>query len=194
MNCTSCGKQSPEESTFCAFCGTPLASGRSTGAPMSIPEPLASPSSASTQYGGFGARLGAFVIDIIIINMAGTVVVLPVSILLALILPGLGADGELAEIAGGIAGGLIGIAVSWLYEAAMLSSSRQATLGKQALGLMVIDLNGRRLSFGRATGRNFARYVSALTLLIGYLIQPFTAKRQTLHDMLAGTLVVKRPK
>ena len=194
MNCTSCGKQSPEESTFCAFCGTPLASGRSTGTPMPSPEPIAPPASASTQYGGFGARLGAFVIDIIIVNMAGVVVVLPVSVLLALILPAMGLDDTLVESVGGLAGGVIGMAISWIYEAAMLSSSRQATLGKQALGLKVVDLNGGRISFARATGRNFARYVSALTLLIGYLIQPFTEKRQTLHDMLAGTLVVKRPK
>ena len=74
----------------------------------------------------------------------------------------------------------------------MLSSSRQATLGKQALGLVVTDVQGRRISFGRATGRNLGKYISALTLLVGFLIQPFTARRQALYDLLAGTLVVKQ--
>jgi uncharacterized RDD family membrane protein YckC len=61
-----------------------------------------------------------------------------------------------------------------------------------ALNLVVTDENGAKISFGRATGRHFGKYLSALILFIGYLIQPFTAKRQALHDMLAGTLVVVR--
>lgn len=194
MNCTSCGKQSPEKSTFCAFCGTPLASGRAASDLMPGAEPTVPPTSASSEYGGFGARLAAFVIDAIIVNFAGVVLIIPVALVLGLFLAGMGLGESVVEDAGGLVGGLIGMGLSWLYEAAMLSSSRQATLGKQALGLMVVDLNGGRLSFARASGRHFARYVSVLTLFIGYLIQPFTAKRQALHDMLAGTLVVKRPK
>ncbi len=82
--------------------------------------------------------------------------------------------------------------LAWLYYAVLESSSRQATLGKRALGITVTDLEGGRISFGRATGRFFAHYISALLLLLGFLIQPFTPKRQALHDMIAGTLVVRR--
>ena len=82
------------------------------------------------------------------------------------------------------------VALGWLYFAGMESSARQATFGKQALGIIVTDLDRNRISFGRASGRFAASYLSAITLLIGFLIQPFTEKRQTLHDIIAGTLVI----
>lgn len=83
-------------------------------------------------------------------------------------------------------------AFSWLYFAGMESFALQATLGKLALGVKVTDLQGQRVSFLRATGRYFAHIVTALTLGIGYAMVVFTRKRQALHDMIAGTLVVKR--
>ena len=71
----------------------------------------------------------------------------------------------------------------------MESSSRQATVGKMALGLKVTDLEGRRISFARASGRHFAKYISGMILLIGYIMAGFTERKQALHDMIAGTLV-----
>jgi uncharacterized RDD family membrane protein YckC len=85
--------------------------------------------------------------------------------------------------------GLIG---GWLYEALMESSAKQATLGKMLLGLMVTDEAGNRISFARASGRHFAKYISSFTLFIGYIMAGFTAKKQALHDMIAGTLVVRK--
>ncbi|SRR6266851_3543753 len=76
-----------------------------------------------------------------------------------------------------------------IYEAVMESSPRQATLGKMAFGLTVTDVNGNRISFARATGRHFAKYISSLIFLVGYIIAGFTARKQALHDMIAGTLV-----
>jgi len=90
---------------------------------------------------------------------------------------------------GGVFGFVISVAGSWLYEALMESSSRQATLGKMIFGMKVTDLSGNRISFARATGRYFAKWLSGLTLLIGYIIAGFTERKQALHDMLAGTLV-----
>lgn len=81
---------------------------------------------------------------------------------------------------------------SWLYYALMESSPRQATLGKMALGIIVTDMEGRRIGFGRATGRYFAKIISALILGIGYLMAAFTARKQGLHDIIVGTLVVKK--
>ena len=89
-------------------------------------------------------------------------------------------------------GSLVGLVVSWPYFALSESSPKQATLGKQALGIVVTDLNGGRISFGQATGRYFVKYLSTITLLIGYLMAAFTEKNQALHDMVAGTLVVKQ--
>ena len=72
------------------------------------------------------------------------------------------------------------------------SSEKQATFGKQAMGIVVTDLNGERITMLNATGRYFAKIPSALIMGIGYLMQPFTSKKQALHDMIAGTLVYKR--
>jgi eukaryotic-like serine/threonine-protein kinase len=81
--------------------------------------------------------------------------------------------------------------LGWCYDAGMESSSWQATLGKRVLGIVVTDHAGDRISFGRATGRHFAEFLSFILFGAGYLIQPFTEKRQALHDIIAGTLVVR---
>jgi len=95
------------------------------------------------------------------------------------------------RIAGAI-GNVVGVVVWWIYYASLESSARQATLGKLALGIKVVDPQGGRISFGRATGRHFAKIVSGLILMIGYLMAGFTARKQALHDMMAGCLVVQR--
>lgn len=82
--------------------------------------------------------------------------------------------------------------VWWLYFAIMESSWRQATWGKFIVGIKVTDLEGQRISFGKATLRHFLRYVSAVLLGLGYLMVAFTKKKQALHDILAGCLVVRR--
>jgi uncharacterized RDD family membrane protein YckC len=86
----------------------------------------------------------------------------------------------------------ISILAGWLYFALQESSSAQATLGKRVLSLRVTDEQGRRIGFGRASGRFFAKIISGLTLLIGYMMAGFTDRKQALHDMIAGTLVVKQ--
>ncbi|HVA18434.1 MAG TPA: RDD family protein [Candidatus Dormibacteraeota bacterium] len=87
---------------------------------------------------------------------------------------------------------LISVIVSWLYFALMESSPWQATLGKKALGLEVTDLDGRRISFPRATGRYFGKIVSSFILMIGYIMAGFTERKQALHDMMAGCLVIRK--
>jgi uncharacterized RDD family membrane protein YckC len=74
----------------------------------------------------------------------------------------------------------------------MESSKMQATIGKLALGLKVTDLEGNKLDFTKALVRNLSRIVSNLTMLIGYIIAAFTEKKQALHDIIAGTLVLKK--
>lgn len=84
----------------------------------------------------------------------------------------------------------VGLGVA--YYAYFESSEKQATFGKQAMGLVVTDMNGGRITMMNAVGRYFAKILSALIMLIGYLMQPFTEKKQALHDMIAGTLVYKK--
>jgi uncharacterized RDD family membrane protein YckC len=66
-----------------------------------------------------------------------------------------------------------------------------ATVGKMALSLKVTDMEGQRITFGRATGRYFGKWLSAVILLIGFIMAAFTAKKQALHDILASTLVLR---
>ena len=82
---------------------------------------------------------------------------------------------------------------TWLYHALMESSEWQATVGKKALGLVVTDMAGQRVSFARSTGRHFGKIITNMVpFFIGYIMAGFTAKKQALHDMLAGCLVLRR--
>jgi len=122
-------------------------------------------------YGGFWIRVGAYVLDGLLLLIG------------QLILSQLMASSSQVSLLSGLIG--------WLYFAGMESSANQATLGKRAMGLQVTDLEGDRIGFGKATGRYFAKIISALILFIGYFMIGFTEKKQGLHDMIAGTLVIK---
>jgi uncharacterized RDD family membrane protein YckC len=129
-----------------------------------------SPTTGVASYAAFWERFVAVVIDAVILGVAtGTVFT--------------------ATFGAGMA---IGFFAPWLYEAFMTSSEWQATVGKRVMSIVVTDLNGNRMSFARATGRHFAKYISVFLLGIGFVIAAFTAKKQALHDMIAETLVMKR--
>jgi uncharacterized RDD family membrane protein YckC len=150
----------------------------------------------SFSYAGFWKRAVAYVIDSILLGILGMTLLLPFVGLI-----GFGVlDPDTSESFGFIIA-LVGyyafamlilLVVGWLYFALMESSASQATLGKSVLGIKVTDLQGNRVSFGRATGRYFARIISGLTLGLGFLMAAFTQQKQALHDILAGTLVVNK--
>lgn len=83
-----------------------------------------------------------------------------------------------------------GFILHWLYFALLESSSKQATLGKMAIGIIVTDLNNNRISFGKATIRHFSKILSLVIFFIGFFMAGFTKKKQALHDIIADTLVV----
>jgi uncharacterized RDD family membrane protein YckC len=91
----------------------------------------------------------------------------------------------------GIVAGTLFLFAGWIYEASLESSSKQATVGKMALGLKVTNEQGARISFARASARYFSKILSRMILLIGYIMAGFTARKQALHDIIAGTLVVR---
>lgn len=140
------------------------------------------------EYSGFWIRFAALFID--------GIVLFAINMVLTMIMGGLiavgGADNPAVMLP--IVGGyyLVMFGVSWAYFALQESSAAQATLGKRALGLVVADVDGERISLARATGRWAAHGISNLTLLIGYVIQPFTGNKQALHDMIAGTVVMNK--
>ncbi len=88
---------------------------------------------------------------------------------------------------------LLALAVVVVYSAVFESSKWQATPGKKAVGIIVTDLNGERISLARAFCRYFAKLLSFMTFFVGFLISLFTKKKQALHDKIAGTLVLVKP-
>lgn len=128
------------------------------------------------EYAGFWLRFVAYLIDAII-----------VAIPIYLIYGTIGGSFLEPNVFSQIIGGILGVAYFVYFE----SSEKQATFGKQAMGIIVTDLNGGRISPLNALGRYFAKILSALIILIGFIMAGFTEKKQGLHDMLAGTLVVK---
>ncbi|MDB5342274.1 MAG: domain containing protein [Schlesneria sp.] len=135
------------------------------------------------EYANFGQRLIAAIVDNVILQIVGRTIG-----------AGIGAANESMNLEPLVILAIsipIGMGMAWLYEALQESSEAQATLGKRMMGIIVTDMSGQRLSFGQATARYFAKIISWMTCLIGYIIQPFTEQRQALHDIIAKTLVVK---
>lgn len=126
-------------------------------------------------YGGFWIRFLAYLVDSLIVTVGF------VGIMLLLGAMGL-------ELAGAE---IIFLVLSILYWALMQSSPRQATLGKELCGLKVGGPNGERMSLPRALGREAAKIISSLTLLLGFIIAAFTRNKQALHDFVASTYVVR---
>jgi len=85
---------------------------------------------------------------------------------------------------------LITFLVWWIYFAVLDSSHNQATVGKNVLGLKVVDYSGNRIGFWRASLRYVGMYVSIVLLPITLLVVAFSSKKQGLHDMVANCLIV----
>ena len=143
---------------------------QSCGTTLQHAKPAGSAVRGTTLYAGFWVRVVAMIIDAVIIAVGSGLV-------------------SAATLGAGIIVTFVG---PWLYEAFMLSSEWQATVGKRAMSIAVTGIDGNRISFARATGRHFAKWISVFTLGIGFIMVAFTAKKQALHDMIAETLVVNR--
>lgn len=153
------------------------------------------------KYAGFWWRFLAYILDAIIIGVIQWIIVIPVLALIGLSAASAASNGMNEAEAIGMVGAIVGtamitylalIVLMWLYFAIMESSKFQGTVGKIAIGLVVTDMEGNRISFARATGRYFGKILSSLIFMIGYILAGFTQKKQALHDMLAGTLVWKK--
>lgn len=160
---------------------------------------------ADNKYAGFWLRFVAYIIDYIILYVISGFIIIPILGAVGLSV-GASTDGfdmstmtegdmiAMASAIGGaiFAGGLITLVITILYYTLMEASKYQATVGKLALGLKVTDSSGGKLDFGKALIRQLGKIVSGIILMIGYIMAGFTEKKQALHDMIAGTLVVKK--
>lgn len=150
-------------------------------------------------YAGFWRRLAAYLIDGALLMVAALAMLAPFGGLLAVLHV---SGDEVREnpfvllsaglmLVGLIVGGLLG---RWFYFSSFESSEWQATPGKRLLGMYVADENGKRLSSGRATIRYFARFLNHITFGIGYVLIAFSPRKQGLHDIVASTVVIQRPR
>jgi uncharacterized RDD family membrane protein YckC len=216
MYCSKCGANIAEGAAFCGACGAPMGApvaGQPTSVISPVPDaiPPATPAFAApaapawqapvvrptVAYAGFWLRFVAIIIDFILLYFVRRIIFMPFGIGMGMrgIFHGRPPQdiGELVPYLGVfIRMAVISSVIQWLYFSLLESSIWQATLGKKALGLTVTDLEGRRIGFGRATGRYFAKYISTLILFIGWIMAGFTEKKQALHDMIAGTLVLRK--
>ncbi len=162
-------------------------------------EPTTTPTPAQVtfSYAGFWKRFVAWIIDKIILGAVSMVIFIPFIGILGISTL---RWHELDEAPMGFLFAIFGaymmaiavyFVIQWLYYA-LLESRKGATFGKMALGIVVVDMAGNRVSFGRATGRFFAKIISGLILGIGYIIAGFTQQKQALHDILAGCLVINK--
>ncbi len=155
---------------FASLWAGPAVSQRTPTAFGPIPPPM---TVEAGPYAGFWKRLAAGLIDAVILNAA-------VFLLLMLLRP----DARTLQ--------LLGLLVGWMYHALFESSPWQGSLGKVALGIQVTDGTGGRIGFLRATGRHFGKLLSGFLLMMGFFMIAFTEKKQGLHDILSGCLVVNR--
>jgi uncharacterized RDD family membrane protein YckC len=156
-------------------------------------------SSASKDYAGFWLRLVAHLIDGLILGIIN----IPVTIVVWIIAAGIAESSKhngsdqtatfFAYLVLNIIAFFISFAILIVYHAAF-ECTKQASPGKMALGLMVTDMSGNRLTFLHALGRNAGKFVSSITLCVGFILCGFTQQKQCLHDMMAGTLVVRKPR
>jgi uncharacterized RDD family membrane protein YckC len=202
--CSKCGAQNFATAQSCQKCGGGLSVGL---APMPPATPAqayaAAPAVAyaavpTSRYGGFWLRLLAHLIDHVILGAIAA------PLFFILVLPAIVRVVHEAESNQEPSPELIVAIVSsvfvyillafvgqWLYEALLTSSSWQGTVGKRVLQLKVTDEIGNRIGFGRATGRFFAKILSSMFFCVGFIMVGLTDRKRGLHDMLAGTLVMR---
>jgi uncharacterized RDD family membrane protein YckC len=168
--CPKCGQIDKTGFSSCKYCGT-----KYSALPVQI----------GLTYAPFSMRAGAFTIDtLLFIIVAVAVFFLAPSSLSEPIKEYFGVFYQLVIM-------IFDLFLRWMYFALMESSSAQGTLGKMFLGIRVTDMNGQRISFLRATARFFSKFISSLILGLGYLFPLFNARKQALHDMMAGTVVIR---
>ncbi len=223
MFCTRCGHDMAAGTSFCPSCGSPAnpqpqqqpapyaapapppaqytpppaygqpPAGYGNAAYAAAPQWAAPAAVAPMQYAGFWRRFLAYLIDGLILGIVFVALIVVFGML------GMSAGMASDEMAMAAVFTMLPLYIAitvlggWLYFAFQESSTRQATLGKMAIGIKVTDLEGNRLSFGRATGRYFAKIVTSLIPFgIGWMLAGWTARKQAIHDMLASTLVICR--
>lgn len=186
MKCLNCGQENDPDAKFCSECGNRLTMAENASGKQS--PTITIHAKPAMLYAGFWKRLAAVLLDWLVLLIP----FLALFFSRLLLTPG-GQEGPHQRfLMNPVNIEVVGILLYWPYFALMECSRYQATLGKMVFGIKVVDLQGQQISFARASGRFFAKYLSAFIMGIGFLMAAFTQRKQALHDMLAGTLVVMK--
>jgi uncharacterized RDD family membrane protein YckC len=175
--CSLCGNSFPESDlveignlSSCAACK-----------PMALRRMQENTFSGVMNYAGFWIRVGAAIVDAIIM--------VAVQFAVGFIIGFLVSDPAVSAIVLNVVQILIGFS----YSVFLISSNMGGTLGMKACGIQVVNADGSGpISIGKAIGRYFAAILSSLILCIGYLMVAFDAEKRALHDHICGTRVVYR--
>ncbi len=180
--CPMCGELISATAAKCRYCGEIFDSrvGRGQRRRGTVSE-----------NAGFWTRFVAAIVDGFVVLILSVAVGFIVGIIVGVVVTAAGGNNRDIQTFAELIGNLVGIVTGWLYSALQESSESQATVGKKMMGIRVTDLNGERISFGRASGRHFGKFISAIFLFIGYIMAGLTEEKQALHDMMAGTFVVR---
>jgi uncharacterized RDD family membrane protein YckC len=184
LYCSQCGQAKSEQELahfgdilVCGSCKPAYAQGLSEGIAAR----------GAFHYAGFWIRFVAYLIDALIVGFTSVA-------LQAVLLPNMRSNASLAGQAGGLAligvAYIVGVAIAATYEG-LFVYKLGATPGKMVLGLRVVRPDGGPISLGRAIGRYFAKMLSAMILLIGFIMAGFDREKRGLHDMLVDTRVIK---
>ena len=150
------------------------------------------------RYGGFWMRFLAVIIDAIIIGVVSAIIRIPLTLMgIGVVGSGFGRNPDPSQVLAAMPAlmsiiglsFLINIALTLAYDVYFLTT-RGATPGKMALGLKVIRADGGPISAGLAIGRYFAKFLSSITLCIGFIIAGFDREKRSLHDHICGTRVI----
>lgn len=212
MTCSACGAMTKDGSPFCISCGRPLIGFSLGRVAPEFPTPNSALATweiapASRQYAGFWLRVAAAVIDLIILAIPLAMAVSYLSVAMGSwraflrLHPGQTPDEIVTAFGRTYLFAILCffILIGWLYFALFESSSWQGTLGKKFIGLSVADLKGKRISFGRASrrfcgGRMLAHvpFIGSLYILIDCICAGLTSRKQALHDIFSGCLVLRK--
>lgn len=179
--CIECGKAFPREDMVhysgawvCAVCKPVFFQRVQEG--VALPNQL--------EYAGFWIRVGASLIDWVILMLVDSVLSLAF---------GMNPFGG-AQLFGFLSLGLqslVSMSLRISYETWFIGKFG-ATPGKMACGLRVVRPDGSGVSYWRAFGRYWGKFLSGLILCIGYLMVAFDDERRGLHDRLCDTRVIRQ--
>ena len=186
MFCSRCGNWLADDAPSCPLCGLVLRPGAAASTPGPAAEAAPRQVAAIVEqvaYAGFWRRFVGLLIDVIVTYF-------PIATVRVLL--GLSASGSFDPLLPAAWwAALSEVLIDWLYASILISSPWRATFGQAVMDLHVTDLDGNRISFVRASVRYLAQLLNLVTAGFGLLLQVFSARRQALHDLASGTVVVR---